>query len=172
DCGRERPRVVRDARRVPRGRCGRRHRARAPAARGDARRRGRPAGVRAAARVIVSPELFVRRSREAVDFYVAAFGADELYRFGHDEIVAELSVGESTFWVVGESPDLGHFSPESQGGTTVRLLLIVDDPHTVVERALGLGAKEIAGVHEEHGWLLGRIEDPYGHYWEIGRKLS
>jgi PhnB protein len=27
-------------------------------------------------------------------------------------------------------------------------------------------------VTEEYGWRLGRIEDPFGHHWEIGRPLG
>jgi PhnB protein len=123
----------------------------------------------------VAPELSVRRGREAVEFYKAAFGAVEIYRVGgtdeHDEVVAQLSVGDSAFWVADESPPNRNFSPESLGGSTVRLLLIVDDPRSVVERAVSLGATEVHPVGEEHGWLLGRIEDPFGHQWEIGKPL-
>jgi PhnB protein len=54
----------------------------------------------------------------------------------------------------------------------VRLLLVVEDPRTVVERTLALGAREVATVAEEHGWLLGRIEDPFGHHWEVGKPLG
>ena len=115
----------------------------------------------------VEPELYVSRSREAVEFYTAAFGAAELYRVGDEEIVAQLSVGDSRFWVAH-----GDSSPEALGGTTVRLLLVVDDPHVVVERAVSLGATATAAVHEEHGWLLGRITDPFGHLWEIGTPLG
>jgi PhnB protein len=50
--------------------------------------------------------------------------------------------------------------------------LIVEDPHSVVERAVALGAAEASQVEEEHGWLLGRIEDPFGHRWEIGKPLA
>src|SRR6266852_4416884 len=111
----------------------------------------------------VSPELSVRRGREALEFYKAAFGAVEIYRVGGTEeneaVVAQLSVGNGSFWVSDESPPNKHFSPESLGGSTVRLLLIVQDPHSVVERAIALGATEVAPVHEEHRWLLGRIED-------------
>jgi PhnB protein len=124
----------------------------------------------------VSPELSVRRGREAVDFYKAAFGAVEIYRVGgtadHEEVVAQLSVGNTSFWVSDESPPHKNFSPESLGGSTVRLLLVVDDPRSAVERAVGLGATETAPVAEEHGWLLGRIEDPFGHQWEIGKPLG
>jgi PhnB protein len=124
----------------------------------------------------VSPELSVRRGREAVDFYKAAFGAVEVYRVGgtadHEEVVAQLSVGNTFFWVSDESPPHRNFSPESLGGSTVRLLLVVDDPHSTVERAVGLGATEVSALGEEHGWLLGRIADPYGHHWEIGKPLG
>src|SRR6266542_2297274 len=123
----------------------------------------------------VSPELSVRRGREAVEFYKAAFGAVEIYRVGgtdeHEAVVAQLTVGSAAFWVTDESPPNRHYSPESLGGSTVRLLLIVEDPHSVVERAVALGATEHAAVHEEHRWLLGRIEDPFGHQWEIGKPL-
>jgi PhnB protein len=123
----------------------------------------------------VSAELSVRRGREAVEFYKAAFGAVEVYRVGgteeHEEVVAQLAVGNATFWVADESPPNKNFSPESVGGSTVQLLLVVEDPRSVVERAVALGATEVASVAEEHGWLLGRIEDPYGHQWEIGKPV-
>jgi PhnB protein len=123
----------------------------------------------------VSPELSVRRGREAVEFYKAAFGALEIYRVGgtaeHEDVVAQLSLGSGSFWVSGESPPNRNFSPESLGGSTVRLLLVVEDPRSVVERAVALGATEVAPVAEEHRWLLGRIEDPFGHQWEIGKPL-
>jgi len=124
---------------------------------------------------MISPQLSVRRGREAVKFYRAAFGAVEIYRVGgtddNEDVVAQLSVGNTSFWVSDESPPNKNFSPESLGGSTVRLLLVVQDPHSVVERALALGATEVVPVEEEHGWLLGRIEDPFGHHWEIGRPL-
>ena len=124
----------------------------------------------------VSPELSVRRGREAVEFYEAAFGAVEIYRVGgtdqHESVVSQLTVGGTSFWVSDESPPNGHFSPESLGGSTVRLLLVVDEPQAVLEQAVALGATEVSPVGEEHGWLLGRIEDPFGHQWEIGKPLG
>src|SRR3989442_8945121 len=128
-----------------------------------------------AAQTSVSPELSVRRGREALEFYKAAFGAVEIYRVGgteeDEEVVAQLSVGNAFFWVSDESPPNRHFSPETLGGSTVRLLLVVEDPRSVVEGAVALGATEVASVEEAHGWLLGRIEDPFGHHWEIGKPL-
>jgi PhnB protein len=123
----------------------------------------------------VSAQLSVRRGRDAVRFYAAAFGAHEVYRVGgtdeHEEVVSQLAVGDTSFWVADESPEHGNFSPETLGGSTTRLLLVVADPQSVVERAVALGARQIRPVEPEHGWLLGRIEDPFGHHWEIGKPL-
>jgi PhnB protein len=121
-------------------------------------------------------QLSVRNGRAAVDFYKAAFGALEVFRFGGtddlEEVVAQLAVGASRFWVEDESPAHGNFSPETVGGSTVRMLLIVDDPESVVARAIAEGATLINPVDDEHGWRLGRIDDPFGHRWEIGKPIG
>ncbi len=110
-----------------------------------------------------------------MEFYKTAFGAVEVYRVGgtddNQAVVSELRVGDGSFWVADESPEHQNFSPESVGGSTTRLLLIVEDPPAVLRRAVAAGATQIAPVTEEHRWLLGRIEDPFGHHWEIGRPL-
>jgi PhnB protein len=132
---------------------------------------GQPADRRAR----ILPELSVRRGRAAVEFYKAAFGAVEVYRVGgtddDEEVVSQLTVGGASFWVSDESPANANFSPESLGGATARILLVVDDPRATVERAVAAGATQVYPVGEEHGWLLGRIADPFGHHWEIGRPL-
>ena len=70
-----------------------------------------------------------------------------------------------------ESPEHANFSPETVGGGTTRLLLQVDDPDAMVARAVAAGAREVYPVSDEHGWRLGRVEDPFGHHWEIGKPL-
>jgi PhnB protein len=124
---------------------------------------------------VIAPQLSVRRGRAAVEFYKEAFGAVEDYRVGGTDdnpaVVAQLSVGSATFWVADESPPHGNYSPESLGGATVRMLLIVDDPGAAMARAVSAGATEVYPVADAHGWRLGRIEDPFGHHWEIGKPL-
>ncbi|HEV2018020.1 MAG TPA: VOC family protein [Gemmatimonadaceae bacterium] len=121
----------------------------------------------------VTATLSVRNGRSAIDFYKAAFDATELYRV-EDElaVVAQLSVSGAEFWVADESPQHLNFSPESLGGCSVRMLLIVEDPDAVCLQALSAGATEVAPVTEGYGWRLGRIVDPFGHHWEIGRRLT
>lgn len=119
----------------------------------------------------IAPWLSVRDSVRALQFYKSAFGATEVFRFGDDSIVARLSVDGAEFWMSDESPEHANFSPESLKGGTVRMILTVADPDAMFARAIAAGAKEIHPVEEGHGWRVGRIVDPFGHHWEIGRQV-
>ena len=123
----------------------------------------------------VVAELSVRSGRAAVEFYKQAFGAVEVYRVGgtdqHESVVSQLAIGTASFWVADEAPAHKNFSPQSLGGATTRLLLVVGDPDATIERAVGAGAIVIHPVSEQHRWRLGRIRDPFGHHWEVGRPL-
>ncbi|MCI0534133.1 MAG: VOC family protein [Verrucomicrobiales bacterium] len=122
-------------------------------------------------RTSVTATLSVRRWADAIAFYKAAFGATEVYRVDGGG-VAQLSVSGAEFWVAEESPAHLNFSPESLGGCSVRMLLIVEDPAAICAQAIAAGATEVASVADAYGWRLGRIVDPFGHHWEIGRPLS
>lgn len=121
----------------------------------------------------IQPELWVDRPSDAVAYYEAAFGAAVLHRVGDgDDIVAQLGVGDAAFWVAGTSVAMKRLSPRAIDGATSRTLLVVEDPDTVVRQALAAGATESSPVGNEHGWRLGRIMDPFGHEWEIGKPLG
>jgi PhnB protein len=124
-------------------------------------------------RCSIAPWLSVRNSAQAVDFYKSAFGATEVFRLEDPggSVVARLSVDGADFWLSDESPDHGNFSPQSLGGGSVRMILTVPDPDAVFLRALKAGASEVFPVGQEHGWRLGRVLDPFGHHWEIGRQV-
>ena len=128
---------------------------------------------RPAMRCTIAPWLSVRNSIQALDFYKSAFGATEAYRLDvPGGVVARLSIDGAEFWLSDESPEHGNSSPESLGGGSVRMILTVADPDAVFRRAIKAGASEIFPVGEEHGWRLGRVVDPFGHHWEIGRELD
>ena len=122
----------------------------------------------------IAPMLSVRRGAEAVDFYKTAFGAVEVFRIDGDggAVVARLAVDGAEFWVADESPEHSNFSPETLGGGTVRMVMIVDDPDAAFDRAVTAGATVVRAVANEYGWRLGRIVDPFGHHWEVGKPLS
>jgi PhnB protein len=118
---------------------------------------------------MIQPQLWVSDGPRALAFYAAAFGATVEHRVGEEDLVAQLAVGEARFWVASGSRELGRFVPNEIGGATARLLLVADDPDAVVATALAAGATPISPVADEHGWRLGRVADPFGHEWEIGR---
>jgi len=121
----------------------------------------------------IAPMLSVRNGPTAVEFYRAAFGAEVLFRIDNPgSVVARLAVEGAEFWVADESPEHQNFSPETLGGGTVRMVMIVSDPDRAFDRAVGAGARVVVPVRDEYGWRLGRVVDPYGHHWEIGRPGS
>ena len=116
--------------------------------------------------------LSVRRGIQALEFYKAAFGAAELFKIENNgSVVAQLSVDGAEFWLADESPEHGNFSPESLDGGTVRMILTVPDPDAMFAKALAAGAQSVVPVKDDYGWRLGRVVDPFGHHWEIGRPL-
>jgi PhnB protein len=121
----------------------------------------------------IQPLLSVRGGAAAVEFYKAAFDAVETYRVEDPggDVVATLSVGGAEFWVSDESPAHGNFSPPALGGGTVRMILIVPDPDAVFAQAVRAGATVVTPMGDAYGWHLGRVSDPFGHHWEIGRPL-
>jgi PhnB protein len=124
----------------------------------------------------VYPFLAVRDVDAAVSFYAEAFGAvEEGERMRAPDgppQVAVLSIAGHRFGVATEAPDLGTSSPETVGATTVRISLDVDDPDAVARRAIAAGAREMFAVADQpYGMRQGRVVDPFGHHWLIGREL-
>jgi PhnB protein len=117
----------------------------------------------------LAPWLPVTDGPRAVAYYQAAFGAVERYRLEDDAgrvVVARLAIGEADFWVQ-EDLDSG----PGGGGGPIRMILTVADPDAVFRQAVAAGATEIAPVSDEHGWHVGRLADPFGYHWEVGRPL-
>ena len=123
----------------------------------------------------ITPLLYVKNGAAAIEFYKKAFGVIELMRVDGPDgiIVAELSMDGATFFLSDESPENGNFSPESTDGTTMRIELTVADPDSVAQLAIKAGAKEMFPVADhDYGYRQGRIVDPFGHHWVIGRKIQ
>ncbi|HEU4994093.1 MAG TPA: VOC family protein [Gemmatimonadaceae bacterium] len=53
------------------------------------------------------------------------------------------------------------------------MVLTVQDPDASFARAVTAGARVVSAVEDkEYGWRVGRVMDPFGHHWEIGRPLA
>ncbi len=125
-------------------------------------------------RTTIAPMLSVRRGASAVEFYQAAFGAKVLFRLDSEDgsVVAQLAVDQADFWVADESPAHQNFSPETLGGGSVRMVVVVADPDALFEKAVAGGASPVSPMADQpYGWRVGRVVDPYGHHWEIGKPL-
>jgi PhnB protein len=59
-----------------------------------------------------------------------------------------------------------------QAAFAVRMVMIVADPDAAFNRAVAAGAIVVRPVENRYGWRLGRLVDPYGHHWEIGKPLA
>ena len=120
----------------------------------------------------IAPWLSVADATKAVEYYKAAFGAVKLERLEDEEgsmVVAQLSIGGADFWVQQD----GESDPHALGDRSpVRMILTVEDPDSVFAQAIGAGAREIAPIAEGHGWRIGRVADPSGHHWEVGKPLT
>ena len=122
----------------------------------------------------LTPLLTVKNAAAAVDFYRAAFDAVERDRAvaPTGQVVAELAIDGLSFFVVDENPQAFNLSPASLEGTTVRINLIVDDPDAAAAQAIAAGASEVFPVADQpYGLRQGRVADPEGHHWLLGKPL-
>jgi PhnB protein len=126
-------------------------------------------------RSTITPVLTVRHATRAVAFYEQAFGAEELHRntYPDGKIVAEMAIEGARFRVADEAPEAANLSPQALNGTTVRLNLLVSDPDQLAKGAIANGAIQIAPIADQsYGLRQGRLADPFGHHWLIGRPLA
>ena len=118
-----------------------------------------------------TPYLIVRGAAQALDFYQAAFGATELYRLpdpsgriGH----AEIQIGDSRLMLADEFPEMGVRGPQSLNGTSVSILLYVEDVDARFQQAITAGATVTRPLKDQfYGDRSGTMTDPFGHQWTI-----
>lgn len=116
----------------------------------------------------IAPWMAVRDCGAALQFYSAAFGAKELYRLEDAGriVILQLAIGPADFWLQEESN-----ASVPTGGGLIRMIITVDDPDTLFKQALAAGAKQINPLSSGHCWYVGRLADPFGYHWEIGKPL-
>ena len=136
-----------------------------------------PGKVQSSKILSMCPYLIVRGGAAAIDFYVRAFGAKEIFRLanpgdgriGH----AELTIGGQRFFLADEYPDFGAISPDRLGGTTVKFHLEVEDVDGFVAHAVAHGAELLRAPKQEfHGYRSALLADPFGYGWFAAAKVE
>ncbi len=117
----------------------------------------------------IAPWILVRDAAEALAFYRTAFGAIDLE--SHDDgtgvlQVAQLWIGGADFWI---QTDTGATAPASP---PVHMVLSIDEPDAGFAGSIAAGATEINPMSDAYGWRIGKLADPFGHQWEIGKRLD
>ena len=123
----------------------------------------------------LTPRLVCRPAGQAIDFYVDAFGATLLERFDAPDgrvVHAALDFGGAIVALTDE--DLEHnASPAHLGGSAVLLMLSCDDPDALATRAVERGARIVFPIDDQfYGRREGRLRDPFGHLWIVGREIE
>jgi PhnB protein len=121
------------------------------------------------------PYLIVDGGIAAIDFYVRAFGAVEVYRLLEGERIAhaELTIEGASFALADEYPNIDCIGPIRRGGTTVSLGVHVSDVDATVARAVAAGARLERPVSDEfYGQRVAWIVDPFGHRWSLKRDIE
>jgi PhnB protein len=122
-----------------------------------------------------APELFINNGVKDISFYEKAFGATERLRFSNDDgsiHVVELSIDGAIFHIHETTAKEYWFSPDKYNGTTICIGLFVPDVDEVMSKAIKAGASEINPAQDyEYGYRQGTIKDPFGHYWQIQKKI-
>jgi PhnB protein len=120
--------------------------------------------------------LCTHNTSAAIDFYREAFGAKEISRLtepsgkvGH----AELQIGDAILALSDEYPDYGTLSPQTIGGSPVKIHLDVTDVDAFAERALKAGATLVRPIEDQfYGDRSGQLADPFGYTWIVSTHLK
>lgn len=123
----------------------------------------------------LTPHLVCAGAADAIAFYEAAFGAEELIRMPGENgklMHAAIAIDGAMVMLVDENKDWGLLSPLALGGTPVTLHLNVPDADAAIARAAAAGATVTMAAHDAFwGDRYGQVRDPFGHSWSIAHPL-
>jgi len=124
-----------------------------------------------------APVLTIKVLAPAVEFYKKAFGAEEVLIVKNEDgsiHVAELTFRGMLFHLHQEMPGPEkERAPETVGGTTVDLGVFLEDPDSLMDKALAAGATLVHAIKDyEYGYRQGSFRDPFGHHWTLQKKLA
>ena len=119
-----------------------------------------------------APELHIPNGTIEIDFY-KKLGASEIFCFRNEDgsiHVAELEINGAIFHVHETMRDA--LEPISAKGVTAVIGLFVPNVEDVMKKAIQAGATLINSTTDhEYGYRQGMFKDPFGHYWQIQKKI-
>src|SRR5262245_13837458 len=124
----------------------------------------------------ITPYMCLKEAANAIEFYKKAFGAVEVFRMdapngsiGH----AEIRIGNSHIMLSDEYPEMGAVSPQTLGGSPIKLMIYVEDVDSIVNQAIEAGAKLQRPVENQfYGDRSGSVDDPFGYTWYIATHIE
>ena len=124
----------------------------------------------------ITPYLMMDGAAGAIAFYKEAFGATEVFRMADDKGRvghAEIRIGDSVVMLADTQPGAVCSAPRSLGGSSVGLMIYLENVDTVFTRALKAGGKSLRPLTNQfYGDRSGTLEDPYGHVWTIATHVE
>jgi PhnB protein len=127
----------------------------------------------------VTPRLIVRDAARAIEFYRAAFGAEEIGERFTDPpgrvIHAEVRVGDSVVMLTDEGDDGAPAkAPASLGGAVTCIMATYwPDVDRVWQQALAAGAEVLYPIADQfYGERGGRLRDPFGQQWMLSQHIE
>jgi PhnB protein len=121
-----------------------------------------------------APELHIPNGTFNIDFY-KNFGAVEHFCFRNDDgsiHVAELDFNGAIFHIHETTRSFDSLEPASAKGVTTVIGLFVPNVDEVMRKAIHAGATQINPPKDyEYGYRQGMFKDPFGHYWQIQKKI-
>ena len=125
----------------------------------------------------VNPSIVCTPCADAIDFYVRAFGAEEVAprMVGPDGAIghAEIRIGDTVLMLADEWPGGPTQSPATLGGSTAAFVIYTDDVDTMWQQAIEAGAEEVFPLETQfYGERGGRVRDPFGHTWGISMRIE
>jgi PhnB protein len=119
-----------------------------------------------------APELHIPNGTTNIDFY-KKFGTAEHFCFRNEDgsiHVAELEFDGAIFHVHETMRDA--LEPISANGVTAVIGLFVPDVEAVMQQAIRAGATLVNPTTDhEYGYRQGMFKDPFGHYWQVQKKI-
>lgn len=120
--------------------------------------------------------LVVRGARDAIAFYVRAFGAKQKGAITNPDgsvMHAELQIGDSMLMLSEENPDWGSKSPLLLGGSAAHAMMYTRDVDALLARAAQAGATvTMPATNMFWGDRYGKLRDPFGHEWSVATHLE